>query len=805
MNYRLVPKLSLSYLAASLAPLLANPIDPTPTVVTGQVEFAGLDTHSAVITQSTQQAIVDYSHFNIPEGSSVQFIQPNAESALLNRISGADPSVLNGSLTANGQIYFVNPAGVTFGRNAVVRADIFMAAAGQISNADFLNNVQNFSLSGNVINHGSIQTENGVGLFGRQVENTGEIVAKKGYAIVASGDEVHVRQGGSSLAVDVTDSAKASQAGTGIRNMGTVEGEEVMFSAGDAFATAIQQSGKVKATRSAKIHSDGGKIEVSGEIIARNETGQGGRIEVGGTDQGADTAPSSSSTEIASTAVLDASSDLGKGGHIVVWSDGHTEFSGVADATSRSGEGGFIEASGKSIEFSDISSNILLSSGGHFLLDPENIIIDTAKASDIESRLNSGVDVTYTTNSVDPGDGDGDILIQASIIVPTNINDNKATLSLTAIHDIVIDAGVTVQNVQEDFLFGEDVFVFDAGRDMILNGDLRHSGQGNETGRGSISLTAVGGILVQNVTVDSNGGSLSINANNVTVNGASGSLVAGLSGVNDGVIDITTPGEFELVNGGRIETYGGTDVFIDAGLFTNGTGDTAITRRDPAESFFAIRLPNPSDNGVRDSHQYGSISSGARALFDVVDFAPIKTTGITGNRYYYQNQPTIDITANDGAKIYGNTFPLPTGATAVTVDTNDLVQVPFGNPFLPDTTVNMLNLTGVSTTSGGSVISANVGNYAITPAGATSNNGYKINYLQGNLLVNQRAVTLTANQQSKQYGDVLTLNGTAFKVADLGDSADETLPNGNIIDAVDLLSATGIDGSRTASAAPLYR
>ena len=195
MKSHILPCLSLSYLTAILAPLAANTIDPTPTVVTGQVDFTGLDTHSAFINQATQKAIVDYSHFNIPEGGSVQFIQPNSNAAILNRITGADPSLLNGTLTANGQVFFVNPAGVTFGANSVIRADVFMAAAGQMSNEDFLNNIQNFSLTGNIENLGSIQTENEVGLFGQQVVNNGEIVSKNGYAIVASGDEVHVRQG----------------------------------------------------------------------------------------------------------------------------------------------------------------------------------------------------------------------------------------------------------------------------------------------------------------------------------------------------------------------------------------------------------------------------------------------------------------------------------------------------------------------------------------------------------------------------------------------------------------------------------
>ncbi|YCM45015.1 filamentous hemagglutinin N-terminal domain-containing protein [Verrucomicrobiaceae bacterium 227] len=795
MNYRLVPKLSLSYLAATLAPLMANPIDPTPTVVTGQVEFAGLDTHNAVITQGTQKAIVDYTHFNIPEGSSVQFIQPNAESALLNRISGADPSVLNGSLTANGQIYFVNPAGVTFGKNSVIRADVFMAAAGQISNSDFLNNIQNFTLSGNIVNHGSIQTENGVGLFGQQVENTGEIVSKNGYAIVASGDEVHVRQGGTSLAVDVTDSAKASKEGTGVRNLGTVDGEDVMFSAGDAFATAIQQSGKVNARRSAKIQSDGGNVEVSGEVTARNEAGQGGRIEVGGTDQGADTAPSSANTKIAESAVLDASSDSGKGGHIVVWSDGHTDFSGTADATSRSGEGGFIEASGKTINFLSIGDSILLGAGGQFLLDPTDVVIDSAMASGFEGMLDGGTNVDVTTAS--GGGDDGDITVIANIQVPINNAGRQGVLTLTADRDIIVDGGVVIQNLQEDFAPGETVFNFQAGRNMTLNGEVRHSGTNGETGRGSILLTAGGDLLVNNVTVDSNGGSLIVDANQVTLDGLSGNFSAGLIGESTANIDITAPSGVTF-NGGNIQSYGGADIFIDTGLLLNNTGATAIARDTLSESFYAIRLPNPSDNGAGSNHIYNGIQSGARALFNVSDLDPVKIAGISGNRYYYNMQPTVNVRALDGAKVYGNTFNLLTGGPAVSVDTGSFVPVPLGNPFLQDTTANTLNLTGVATSSTGAVVTANVGDYAITPGGATSNNGYAFNYLNGNLVVDRRDVTLSANNQSKQYGDILTLSDTAFDVIDLNGGS--ILPNGNEIDTVVVNSATGIDSSPDAGA-----
>ena len=58
-----------------------------------QVQAGGatLSTPSAtksVITQSTSKAIISWSAFGIPAGSTVQFIQPGRSSVALNRVTG---------------------------------------------------------------------------------------------------------------------------------------------------------------------------------------------------------------------------------------------------------------------------------------------------------------------------------------------------------------------------------------------------------------------------------------------------------------------------------------------------------------------------------------------------------------------------------------------------------------------------------------------------------------------------------------------------------------------------------------------
>jgi hypothetical protein len=75
---------------------------------------------------------------------------------------------------------------------------------------------------------------------------------------------------------------------------------------------------------------------------------------------------------------------------------------------------------------------------------------------------------------------------------------------------------------------------------------------------------------------------------------------------------------------------------------------------------------------------------------------------------------------------------------------------------------------------------------------------YDLSYINADLVVNQRAITLTASQQERAYGTAMVLDGTAFTVTDL--DGDALLPNGELIDTVALNSVTGVDVTTTAEA-----
>ena len=96
------------------------------------------------VIRTGKRAIIEYEGFDILSNETVRFEQPNRKSRVLNRVSG-DSSRIDGKLQANGIVYIVNPAGVFFGRTAVVDVKRLVAAAGDIPDRKFLAQVDQFS------------------------------------------------------------------------------------------------------------------------------------------------------------------------------------------------------------------------------------------------------------------------------------------------------------------------------------------------------------------------------------------------------------------------------------------------------------------------------------------------------------------------------------------------------------------------------------------------------------------------------------------------------------------------------------
>ena len=154
---------------------------------------------ATTITQATNQAIINWNSFGIGANEDGQIRQPSQLAVALNRVAGIDPSVILGSLQANGRIFLVNPNGIIFGQGSQVDVGGIMASTLNISDTDFLNGHYNFTQDPNhtlaaVTNQGTITAANGgyVVLVAPLVNNQGTIVANLGQVALGASSQAEV-------------------------------------------------------------------------------------------------------------------------------------------------------------------------------------------------------------------------------------------------------------------------------------------------------------------------------------------------------------------------------------------------------------------------------------------------------------------------------------------------------------------------------------------------------------------------------------------------------------------------------------
>ncbi|MCU0970173.1 MAG: filamentous hemagglutinin N-terminal domain-containing protein, partial [Rubrivivax sp.] len=196
------------------AALPANALPSGGRVTSGQATIAKPAPNRMRIDQSTQRAIYQWDRFDIGRGAGVDFRMPGASSSALNRIASG-PSVIEGSLTANGQLFLINPNGILFGRGARVDVGALVASTLDLSDADFLGSLNDNVLGGRyAFRHGGtpedfvdgksfIRVDAGaelrsasggrIFLFAKRVENAGTLESPDGQVALAGGGAVMLK------------------------------------------------------------------------------------------------------------------------------------------------------------------------------------------------------------------------------------------------------------------------------------------------------------------------------------------------------------------------------------------------------------------------------------------------------------------------------------------------------------------------------------------------------------------------------------------------------------------------------------
>src|SRR5438874_8004382 len=164
-------------------------------VVGGSATVQGQGTASVIVNQTSDRAIINWTTFNIGTNETTRFNQPGSSSIALNRVvGGLGPSMIDGTLTANGRVFVINGDGILFGPRSVINTAGFLATTSDIKNSDFMAGRMNFNQPGrpdaSIVNQGSITATSGgfAALVAPGVRNTGTITATLGTVALASGN-----------------------------------------------------------------------------------------------------------------------------------------------------------------------------------------------------------------------------------------------------------------------------------------------------------------------------------------------------------------------------------------------------------------------------------------------------------------------------------------------------------------------------------------------------------------------------------------------------------------------------------------
>ncbi|WP_241911846.1 filamentous hemagglutinin N-terminal domain-containing protein [Telmatospirillum siberiense] len=208
-------------------------------IVKGTASITSSGTTTTVTT--SDKAIINWLEFNVLSGTTVKFVEPNASSVVLNRVtSGLTTSIL-GTLTANGRVFIVNSNGIVFGSGSSVNVAGLVASTLDISDSNFNSGNYLFTLasgSGSVVNQGDI------------------IISDGGFAVLVSGGGV-------------------SESGSL-----TVGGGKALFVSADNLTLALDSSGLGLNTYA--IANPAGTTEVSGVVNVSLTGGTGGLVEMAG-------------------------------------------------------------------------------------------------------------------------------------------------------------------------------------------------------------------------------------------------------------------------------------------------------------------------------------------------------------------------------------------------------------------------------------------------------------------------------------------------------------------------------------------
>ena len=514
------------------------------------------------IQQQSQRAIINWQAFGIQANETVRFAQPAANAAILNRVTGALPTHIDGALQGNGQVFLVNPNGIVVGANGVVNVQGgFVASTQNLSDSAFMQGgaiTLSGENSGKIQILGTVSTPNGnVTIIAPKTEIGADAKLSAGNAIqLIAASTVTLSNG--QFTVIPSSSEAGEMAVDGVLRAAKVQLAAANNNLG---ALAINTRGTIRATGtqsnpdgsiSIVAMGEGGNVQVAGALAAQNADGSGGTI-----------AGKSNSLTV-SGASIDASGT--KGGNISLVGDTAAGTTLVTDSTitarGDAGDGGLVRITGRNAGLTGTTTVDAngTAAGGTVLVGGGFHGEDNRLANATATTVGSGVTLSASGTQGDAKGGEvvvwsNDTTRFAGMVRATGSGaGNGGQAEVSGAGTLDYRGGADLSGGSNGGAFGTllldptDVVIQNAGPD---SGATWSVGTANFSSSGGSSIITVATLQSQlasaNVTVDSHGGT-----------GGNGDI-----SVNDAVI---------IPNARSLTLKAAGDINLNANVTTNSTG-----------------------------------------------------------------------------------------------------------------------------------------------------------------------------------------------------------------------------------------
>lgn len=621
-------KKTLALLVMSALSLGASSVDAMPEggVVRSGSGSVTQNGKEMTIRQDSGRLAMDWTGFSVGKDETVRFQQPGKDALALNRVTGNQQSVIDGSLLSNGHVLLVNPNGVVIGKNASIDVGGLVASTAQVKDnfmKEFGNSTGAFSLGGvsdgKIINEGTIKAEGGlVALHAAKVENSGTISNTGGSAVLAAADTLTLTPDADGK-LNFTVDGKAAEASALNKGAITADGGTIVMtadSASDVMSTVVNNSGTLQARTLRK--------NEKGQILL--EGGDKGQVEVSGT--------------------LDASGteDGQSAGNIKVIGEKTIVHDGTNLLAKGNVDGGKIETSGDVLNLGDnlaIDAAGVNGKHGEWLLDPLEVIISDSQLTYDDYTTSTGGTLTGDTsgkgtikNNVIYNDPAGATVNAGSTNSSTtwiNIDTVKSVLkkgtditiqaiSSTGAASITLDSPINV-NIDKN-ASKNPTFTLEATRNITINSPITadSSGKGlNVILNADTDGDAIGAVII-NADISTNGGNF-ISATGGTVTHKSRSNTPGYNKYSGSSINFKTPVEISGAPNHSESTVGT--------YFGDANSATAARNRHISTNGGAITLNGEVAIGLNGGTLNLETNGGALTITGIVN------SGNSYDYYYY--------------------------------------------------------------------------------------------------------------------------------------------------------------------------